>query len=438
MSAALWDRLPGGRAEPRTVAACMPRKVPGGYMAVSGATATENGYMGYEYLFVETNHRYHALSLGAGTHGGDGDVYAWERIDHTENDGLDGVADAALRMGFGELLPDVIVIADDEQFAPESDDDYTGREFVKNPPEADVFEIMDYQHYAEVGASLPLDDGEASHNEQYLAMNGLPDVDLGRDIEVEVVGDVRDTVEGTVVQTAAESLVLDDGETARHVYDSHVAASEKGIPNLAEQAGGNGGGGKVSIADGLNIPDGDEVAGILERKTVVENLTENLDGVDERHAEALYDEGFENPKHLVAATQAEISEAEGVGNALAARIKAQVGGVGVGESNDPADDVLDAAMLGTYEGGTVEIDGAEFAATDVTFEWSAPTDERVGVGAEFVGDDDREFEVEVEVPEREFEELRTEAITEAVRAAAEQAAERARERAKERAVSLRE
>ncbi len=57
----------------------------------------------------------------------------------------------------------------------------------------------------------------------------------------------------------------------------------------------------------------------------------DVDGVGESKAEALRDAGFDSVAKLKAASQEELTEAEGVGKALAARIKADVGGLEVDE-----------------------------------------------------------------------------------------------------------
>ena len=59
-----------------------------------------------------------------------------------------------------------------------------------------------------------------------------------------------------------------------------------------------------------------------------EQLTD-ISGVGESKADALRDAGFETVEDVAAAEQSELAETEGVGNALAARIKADVGGLEV-------------------------------------------------------------------------------------------------------------
>ena len=60
---------------------------------------------------------------------------------------------------------------------------------------------------------------------------------------------------------------------------------------------------------------------------------EDVAGVGPAKADALRDVGYESVEDLKAASQAELSDVEGVGNALAARIKAEVGGLEVAETD---------------------------------------------------------------------------------------------------------
>jgi large subunit ribosomal protein L32e len=58
---------------------------------------------------------------------------------------------------------------------------------------------------------------------------------------------------------------------------------------------------------------------------------EDIGGVGPSKAEALREAGYETVEDLARAEQSEIADVEGVGNALAARIKAEVGGLEVAE-----------------------------------------------------------------------------------------------------------
>ena len=61
---------------------------------------------------------------------------------------------------------------------------------------------------------------------------------------------------------------------------------------------------------------------------------EDIGGVGPSKAEALADAGYESIEDLKAASQSELADIEGIGNALAARIKADVGGLEVSEETE--------------------------------------------------------------------------------------------------------
>ncbi|WP_323675648.1 50S ribosomal protein L32e [Halorubellus sp. PRR65] len=64
-----------------------------------------------------------------------------------------------------------------------------------------------------------------------------------------------------------------------------------------------------------------------------ENL-EDISGVGPSKADALADAGYESVEDIKAASQSELAEVDGVGNALAARIKADVGDLEVSEDTE--------------------------------------------------------------------------------------------------------
>ncbi|MFC6989336.1 50S ribosomal protein L32e [Haloplanus sp. GCM10025708] len=61
---------------------------------------------------------------------------------------------------------------------------------------------------------------------------------------------------------------------------------------------------------------------------------EDIGGVGPSKAEALRDAGYETVEDLQASSQSELADVEGIGNALAARIKAEVGGLEVTEETE--------------------------------------------------------------------------------------------------------
>ena len=61
---------------------------------------------------------------------------------------------------------------------------------------------------------------------------------------------------------------------------------------------------------------------------------EDIGGVGPSKADALREAGYESVEDLKAASQSELADIEGIGNALAARIKADVGGLEVSEETE--------------------------------------------------------------------------------------------------------
>ncbi|KTG09258.1 50S ribosomal protein L32 [Haloprofundus marisrubri] len=61
---------------------------------------------------------------------------------------------------------------------------------------------------------------------------------------------------------------------------------------------------------------------------------EEISGVGPSKADALQEAGYESVEDVKAASQSELAEVEGIGNALAARIKADVGGLEVSEETE--------------------------------------------------------------------------------------------------------
>ncbi|SMO76613.1 50S ribosomal protein L32e [Halorubrum cibi] len=81
---------------------------------------------------------------------------------------------------------------------------------------------------------------------------------------------------------------------------------------------------------------------------------EDISGVGPSKADALREAGYETVEDVKAASQSELSEVDGVGNALAARIKADVGGLEVDEEaeaeiEDETDEEEEAAAAESDE-----------------------------------------------------------------------------------------
>jgi large subunit ribosomal protein L32e len=89
---------------------------------------------------------------------------------------------------------------------------------------------------------------------------------------------------------------------------------------------------------------------------------EALAGVDDETADALRDAGFDSVEAVREADQDDLTDVEGIGNALAARIKADVGDVEVDEEADAA--VEEADTEGAADETDDEADAAEASTED--------------------------------------------------------------------------
>jgi large subunit ribosomal protein L32e len=84
---------------------------------------------------------------------------------------------------------------------------------------------------------------------------------------------------------------------------------------------------------------------------------EDISGVGETKAEALREAGYETVEDVKGASQDELSEVEGIGNALAARIKADVGGLEIDEEAE--------AEIEDEEAEAEELEEAEEVVTEL-------------------------------------------------------------------------
>ncbi|CQH60200.1 50S ribosomal protein L32e [Halobacterium hubeiense] len=73
---------------------------------------------------------------------------------------------------------------------------------------------------------------------------------------------------------------------------------------------------------------------MAEEETDAPETLEDISGVGPSKAEALREAGYESVEDMRAASQSELADVSGIGNALAARIKADVGGLEVEEETE--------------------------------------------------------------------------------------------------------
>ncbi|PSP42730.1 50S ribosomal protein L32e [Halobacteriales archaeon QH_6_64_20] len=91
---------------------------------------------------------------------------------------------------------------------------------------------------------------------------------------------------------------------------------------------------RVVTGDESEATDADEAAETDEAVAAEETALTDVSGVGEAKADALREAGYEHVPALVNASQSDLAEVEGIGNALAARIKADVGGLEVAEDTE--------------------------------------------------------------------------------------------------------
>lgn len=96
----------------------------------------------------------------------------------------------------------------------------------------------------------------------------------------------------------------------------------------------------TSGGDGaVHVDETTDAVGVDDDETI--ELTD-ISGVGAAKADALRDAGYESVEDVKAASQSELAEVEGIGNALAARIKADVGGLEIDEEAEAAIEDEDA------------------------------------------------------------------------------------------------
>ena len=86
--------------------------------------------------------------------------------------------------------------------------------------------------------------------------------------------------------------------------------------------------------DGSETADASEATETDEEAAAEEMPLTDVSGVGEAKADALREAGYEHVPALVNASQSDLAEVEGIGNALAARIKADVGSLEVAEDTE--------------------------------------------------------------------------------------------------------
>ncbi len=146
--------------------------------------------------------------------------------------------------------------------------------------------------------------------------------DIGKALSARIksaVGDLEVATEDPVSEEAEEAEETEEGdvEPATDESEESEPAVEETSSDEGEEAEESKPAGEESGPEDADEPAVDEESSDLE----------DISGVGPSKADALREAGYEEIEDLQAASQAELAEIEGIGNALAARIKADVGGL---------------------------------------------------------------------------------------------------------------
>jgi large subunit ribosomal protein L32e len=148
---------------------------------------------------------------------------------------------------------------------------------------------------------------EALREAGYESIEDLQAASQAELAEIEAIGKAL----AARIKSAVGGLEVDDVEDVEEAGESEAEAEAEEPEVVADDEG------EAADADAETAEE-DEAQDL-----------EDISGVGPSKADALREAGYESIEDLQAASQAELAEIEGVGNALAARIKADVGGLEV-------------------------------------------------------------------------------------------------------------
>jgi len=155
---------------------------------------------------------------------------------------------------------------------------------------------------------------------------------VGTALAARIVADVAGVEVDDDVAAEVEEAEVEEAEVEE--TDAEPAADDEG----SEEAGAEDAEAEVAGAEDAEAEDAeaeDAEAGEPEGPETYEDLTD-ISGVGASKADALEAAGYDTIEAVAAATQDELADVEGVGMALAARIKADVGGLEVEEEVEAA------------------------------------------------------------------------------------------------------
>jgi len=164
-------------------------------------------------------------------------------------------------------------------------------------------------------------DVAAATQEELAEVSGIGDALAAR-----ILADVGD-LEVEEAEPEAEEAEAGEAEAAEEA-DVEAAEAEPEAEEEAEEADVEAAEAEPAEAEEEPEPAAAEEAAELD----LPDSLEDISGVGASKADALREAGYETPRDVAAASQEALAEVEGVGKALAARIKADVGDVEVAET----------------------------------------------------------------------------------------------------------
>ncbi|PSP67007.1 50S ribosomal protein L32e [Halobacteriales archaeon QS_1_69_70] len=218
--------------------------------------------------------------------------------------------------------------------------------------EASVADLTDVEGIDEaLAARIKADVGETEFDDltdvtgvglqkaKVLGGSGYEDVDDLREASVEKLADITGFDEELATQIRADvaesdpeaSEALDDVE--EHDDDDDASAADD-LDVAADDAADDVGETAADEADATDEADGTAAADAADEADAGPSGLEDIAGVGDSKAESLREAGYDSVDAIRGASQSELADVEDVGNALAARIKADVGDLEVAEETE--------------------------------------------------------------------------------------------------------
>ena len=157
---------------------------------------------------------------------------------------------------------------------------------------------------------------DENQHEDVDATDGVDDADSANEVdETEPTEEVESPEEADADESVDGADEADEPEPTEPTEEADTVDETESVDETDADESGDGADEADETDDGLET-------------------LEDISGVGASKADALREAGYESIDDVKAASQAELSEVNGVGNALAARIKADVGGLEVSEETE--------------------------------------------------------------------------------------------------------